>query len=231
MYIDDVFQTVQALLNKEQLGYLKPLNYNLFLDKAVTKVYNQMFPDHKSNVRKANWMLDGKHLADTAEHSAQLLEHFTVEDDIDADSAGVFILPTNIEKLEDVFNVLVRIEKVSYSDFKDLQRNIYAAPSACNPICAKLGTELRVLPNTIDPITVHYVRRPEIAKWTYTEVSGRAMFNPSANDFKDIDMPLCMKDTLISLVFEDASIYLRDFNATAAANQEQQEDLVRENKE
>ena len=229
MLIDTIYQTVQAKLNKEQLGYLPPINYNLFVNNGQIRIFNELFPSHKTNVRKMNWMLDGKDFADISERTRQLLEYYAFETSISPISAGNYNFPDDCEKVEDVFDGNIRIDKLHYSDFKDLQRNIYAAPNSCNPICTKVGATLKVLPTGIDPITMHYIRRPKTAKWTFNEVSGKPMFNPDANDFQDVDIPYSESDALTSLVFEDASIYLRDLNATQLANQEQQQQAQLEN--
>ena len=229
--IDSIYQTVQAKLNKEQLGYLRPMYYNLFLNNQLRKLYDQLFTDLKTNVRKMNWMLDGKDFADLSEHTRQLLEHYSTEESIDADSAGVFCFPDDFEYVEDVFVGTTRVGKVHYRDFLDLQRNIYAKPSECNPICSKVGEKLKVSPNTLEKIELHYLRCPKKANWTFNDFGGKPMFNPDANDFQDVDAPKAFFDDLISLVFEDASIYLRELNATQTANQEQSQDAQLENKQ
>ena len=43
--IDSVYQTVQALANKEQRGYITPQEFNLFVDQAVHDIFEQYFFD------------------------------------------------------------------------------------------------------------------------------------------------------------------------------------------
>lgn len=227
MIIDSIFQTVQALLNKEQLGYLKPMKFNLFIKNAQRKIYNKYLIDLKSNVRKMNWMLDGKDFANFSEHVRQLIEYYSSETTL----STPFEKPNDLEFIEDVFFGDIRIEKIHYSDFLDLQRNKYASPSECNPICSLVGVNLKVSPNTIGEVNLHYLRKPLTPKWTFEEFQGKPMFNPDATDFQDVDMPESSEDELVSLVFEASSIYLRDFNATQTANQEQSQDNQLDNRE
>jgi len=231
--IDAIFSTVQAMLNKEQLGYLRPMHYNLFLNKEIRKLYDQLFTDLKTNVRKMNWMLDGRDLANLSEHTRQLLEFYSTEEEVSQEQGGkgIFLFPNDFEFAEDVFKGTTRIDKIHFNDFLDLQRNKYAKPSECSPVCSKVGQKLKVSPTSIQKIDLHYLRKPKTAKWTYVDFQGKAMFNPDSNDFQDVDMPENFYDDLISLVFEDASIYLREFNATQTANQEQAQDAQLENKE
>lgn len=227
--IDSVYQTVQGMLNKEQLGYLKPMKFNLFLKNAQRKIYNRYLLDLKTNVRKMNWMLDGKDFADLSEHTRQLLEYFSTE--TPSPITSPFTVPNDLEFVEDVFFGDIRVDKIHYSDFKDLQSNNYAKPSECNPVCSLVGKNLKVSPNSIGEISIHYLRSPLTPKWTFEEFQGKPMFAPDIADFQDVDLPKSSEDDLVTLVFEASSIYLRDFNATQTANQEQSQDVQIENRQ
>jgi hypothetical protein len=244
MQIDQVYKTVQALLNKDSLGNLKPLWFNLFAQNAQRKEYNKYFNDLKSNVRRQNWMLDGKDFANLAQHSQQLLEHFSKELIIESETTSVGTpfsshnIPIDLEFIEDVFIaepntksfLPTRVQKVDYSDFRDLQRNIYAKPTECTPVCSKFGTVIRVAPQA-KAISLHYLRKPKTPKWTFNDFQGVAMFNPTAQDFQDFDLPETSYDSLVSYIAEQAAIALRDGMVIQAANAEQQEDFVIENRE
>ena len=228
--LDSLFQTAQATLNKQQLGYMKPINFNLYVKLAVRKIYNRYLLELKSSVRKSNWMLDGKNLADYSEHTKQLLEYYSFVTPINLSTN--FPLPTDCEFVEDVFDSLgVRIDKTDYSDYMDLQRNIYAKPSTCNPICAKIGESLLVSPSTINAISLHYLRKPKIAKWTFQSVNGKPMFDDTANDYVDVDMPESSYDELLSLIVEQAGKELRDKDIIQSESTDQQQDLQVENKQ
>lgn len=227
--IDSIFQSVQAQLNKEQLGYLKPLYYNLFLKNAQRKLVNKILLDVKSTVRKSNWFLDGKHLADFSQHTKQLLEWYSTE--TDEPLKPPFNLDNNIEYIEDVFFGEIRVDKVDYADHLDLRRNKYAKPRECNPICSLVGRKLVVSPDTIGEIDVHYIRKPLTPKWTFVEFQGKPMFNPDADDFQDVDMPPFAEDELVSLVTESASKYLKQFQVAQLENQEQAQDFSTENRQ
>ena len=50
------------------------------------------------------------------------------------------------------------------------------------------------------------------------------MFDPTANDFQDVDLPETSIDEVISLTFEMAAIGIRELQLAQLANQEQQTD-------
>ena len=43
--VDDVYQKVLALANKEQRGYITPQEFNLFADQAQKEIFEQYFYD------------------------------------------------------------------------------------------------------------------------------------------------------------------------------------------
>ena len=45
IHIDSVYQTVQALANKEQRGYITPQEFNLFANQAQQDIFEQYFYD------------------------------------------------------------------------------------------------------------------------------------------------------------------------------------------
>ena len=45
--IDSVYQTVQALANKEQRGYITPQEFNLLANQAQLEIFEQYFYDIK----------------------------------------------------------------------------------------------------------------------------------------------------------------------------------------
>ena len=46
--IDDVYQKVLSLANKEQRGYITPQEFNLFADKAQKEIFENYFHDMKT---------------------------------------------------------------------------------------------------------------------------------------------------------------------------------------
>lgn len=248
--IDSVYQTVQGRLNKEQLGYLKPMLFNLFAKLAQRKIYNDYFTDLKSQVRKQNWKLDGKHFADMPKHTQQLIEHYSQEKEITSSTKPPsFTIPSDVEFIEDIYySKIIKeaeeklateqgdvkefiIEVISFSDFNRLKRNRYAPPSEKNPYASKVNTAIKILPDTISKIKLHYLRKPIDPKWTYYESASVAFFDPTANDYQDFDLPETSFDALVSLITELASESLRDNVGVQAANQEQVQDLQENNRE
>ena len=50
--IDDVYQKVLAIANKEQRGYITPQEFNLFANKAQKEIFDSYFHDFKTAYHK-----------------------------------------------------------------------------------------------------------------------------------------------------------------------------------
>jgi hypothetical protein len=229
MLIDTIYKTVQGLLNKDQLGYLKPMDFNLYLNNAIRKVYNDYLIELKVSVRRSNSHLEGKNMAKYSEYLRQLLEYYSKIQPMTATN-GISNLPTDTEFILDVFTMSnIRIDKVPYSVLIDLQRNIYVSPDDCSPKCSKIGEKLEIHPPSISEFKIQYLRRFKNAKWTYVLDNGKPLFEATAQDFEDVDMPETSRDEIISLVFEMAALSIRDIQAAQLANAEQQTDTQESN--
>ena len=224
--IDRVKKTVQQILNKEQLGYLKPLAFNLFVNQGVRKIVNKSLVDLKSNQRKENWMLEGKSLSNLTAHTKQLVEYFSYVTTL----STPYNLPTDLDFVEDVFYGNQRVDKIDYATLMDLRRNIYAQPTECTPKASLVGRKLVMLPNSLGDLELHYLRKPKVAKWTYIEYQGKPVFDATAQDYQDVDLPDVFFDDLVSIVVELASKSLRELNITQLENAEQNQENQLDNR-
>jgi len=228
--IDRLFQTVQAALDKEQKDYLRPLYFNLYLNSSLFTVFNKLLSDVKSNTRKSNWMLDGKNLADYEEHTKQLLEHYLTPTTLTS-SEGQFELNSQISLIQDVSKGSVILDKVDIEDFTLLKRNKVSPPTDYSPICSKIGNTLLVAPTTITDIDLYYLRTPFRAKWTFEEVDGKPMFDPTKSDYTDVDAPELLFDELYYSILKQAGVSTREQLVVQSAAQNESQNVQIESKQ
>ena len=66
-----------------------------------------------------------------------------------------------------------------------------------------------------------YVRYPSDPKWTYTTVSGSPVFNQSAADYQDFELPLADQVELTLKILQYAGINIRELNVAELAAREE----------
>jgi len=218
--LDQLYKETQEILNKSQLGYIKPLSFNLYAYHSLMKVYNKLRSDLSAYVRKKNWLLHGKDYANFSEYTKQLLEHYTEVNNLSQ--------PFELNGIEFILSATTTdgyiIDKVDYQELQILKKSIYVAPEECTAKLSKVGNKLVVEPQTITEIVLHYLRTPKVPKWTYIEVDGKPLFNPTAPDYQDMDAPESLYDELLSNIVELASKEIRELNIATLEKDEQLQD-------
>ena len=63
--VDTVYQTVQALANKEQRGYITPQEFNLFANQVQADIFEQYFYDLNSRMKQGG---QARELGDSVSH-------------------------------------------------------------------------------------------------------------------------------------------------------------------
>jgi hypothetical protein len=132
------------------------------------------------------------------------------------------------------YNTTTEVERVNQNKINQLVMSNITAPtttypayyltgaSNSTPTPTSPGNSIIVYPSTItNNIDVLYVRYPSDPKWTYNTVSGSPVFNQSAADYQDFELPLSDQDTLVFKILEYAGVNIREAAVTAFASQEE----------
>ena len=84
------------------------------------------------------------------------------------------------------------------------------------------GNTITVYPATIvSAMSSHYVRYPKDPKWTYNTVGGSPIFNSSASDYQDFEMPYSDQTTLVYKILQQAGVNIRGAQVVQFATQEE----------
>lgn len=192
--INRVRNTVLSVLNKENQGYITPVQYNYYAKQAQTEIFVEIFKEYSDTVNKRN-----RGLVRTG-HSNKLRQLETVIAIFSTESPLTYSVVTELfSKPSDVFDpsVLyleatgVHIDLVSNLEAKRLNRTLDCAPSLTYPIGVDMDGGYKIYPDTITAgVTMNYVRYPTDPNWTYLGLSGgEPLFNQSATDYQDFELP------------------------------------------
>tara|TARA_R110002050_G_scaffold47542_8_gene110942 strand:- start:1243 stop:2253 length:1011 start_codon:yes stop_codon:yes gene_type:complete len=101
------------------------------------------------------------------------------------------------------------------------------ASSNTNPGAGSLGNTITVYPSTIrqkGAVKVQYIRYPLTPRWTFVNlVGGEPLFNDSAADYQDFELPLSDEPALIAKICQYIGVEIREgdvyqFGATQEKN-------------
>ena len=224
-----------AVLNKDNNGYVTPEEFNLFAKQAQLELFEEYFYNYKNALNLQNKRLSNSGYADIPKQLAEVIDLFTKREDNLTYSSNAFTLPDDWYTINTVFyNTTTEVERVNQNKITQLVASHLTAPTTTypayyltgatdsTPTPTSPGNSMIVYPDTITTdVDVLYVRYPSDPKWTYTTVSGSPVFNQSAADYQDFELPLSDQVELTLKILQYAGVNIREMEVAQMASKEE----------
>ena len=204
--LNRVHRTVKFLANTEGRGNVKPENIDLAIHNKVLEKYEELLFDVNRLVNRQNRGLVNGALENTVDKVREKIQHYLEEQEVNAVN-GIIGIPSEVR----YFDTL--LYKETYIELCKNNKQFLLSQSEANdenPIGLKTSNTIKVIPKTLENVTISYLRNPIVAKWTYTVLSGVEMYDPSKSDFKEIDVHPSEEDDLIIRVLQSFGINLKE---------------------
>jgi len=181
--IDTVYQRVQAILNKENRGYISPQEFNLFANQAQLEIFEQYFFDLNQYERLPKKDTEYSNLVKTInERISKFKKSATL-----TYTTSYFTMPTDLHKLGTViYNSTTPVEEIDQKNLLEYTLSPLTSPSTTNPVYIQnIQTtssvwSITVYPSTItSSITATYIRKPNEVSWSSQTVVGNALYDAS----------------------------------------------------
>ena len=192
--IDNVYQKVLALANKEQRGYITPQEFNLFADKAQNEIFDNYFHGFKMAQRKPT---DQMLYADEDEMLEEKLHPFHVDTTV-AVTAATLALPS--------IHKIISITRANGTQLSQLNKTQITFTEG-NPLTKAVLTRsvfvredsgsLTIYPaassatwnldtnsdgqNDAEGFEVSYYSAPSTPNWGYVVAGEKALYNASTS--------------------------------------------------
>jgi len=240
--INNVYQKVLAIANKEQRGYITPQEFNLFANQAQMDIFEQYFYDLNQFSRVSG--NDTAH-ADIVTLLNEKIDHFEkYRAAVDmSNGSGVGILP-DYYRIGQVFyydtnDKYVEIEKINQNDIHHIQNSPLTKPSVTRPVYVRFSTagdnqsnrerRIQIYPTSITSrVQCNFIAKPATVKWTYTVVVGKALYNASATDLQDFELHASEENNLILKILALAGVSIKDPSVYQIAAQEDNKNIQQE---
>ena len=233
--IDRVYRTVQALINKENRGYLTPDEFNQYAHMAQNEIVEQYFSDYNfyENAKKAG-KGNSEH-ADLAKHFQERINRFTRLITVTG-TGGIFTIPDSLYRLTQVTFNGIPVEQEhqmmnSYAQLSPLARSNESRPTYTRRQDESGNDSIAVLPTSIDTVTLNHITKPSVPKWGYLMVNG-AQGSPVYNSLTTTDFELHPGDEaeVIIKILGYTGISIRDPEVIQSAQAEMAQDYQKEGK-
>ena len=239
--IDEVYQTVLALANKEQRGYITPQEFNLFAEYAQMSIFEQYFYDLNQFKRAKSTNHEYTDAVTNIEEKITLFKKYNI--DMVIEDNGVVNISNSLADLYKLGNVninygspynkTVSVEELTLSEHATYTRGPLTKETTSFPIFKKYyeGNSLyiRVYPSpqsaNVDyqkvNIRASYICKPAKPNWTYIVVNEKPLYNPTAADHQNFSLHSSEKNKLIIKILQLSGVTIKDPNLVQAARQEE----------
>lgn len=210
--INSVRNTVLAVANKQNFGYITPADFNLYAKQAQLDLFEDYFYSYSQQLYKQNARRSGSGYADIVKGLEEVIDSFSVISTPDDTSAPLYPLPLDYYLINSVRYGTREVERVSNNKIIQLSSSNLTAPNATFPAYVLNGNDITVYPDTIlTGITLQYIRKPLDPKWTYASLSaGEPVFDQSNSDYQDFELPESDEPSLVAKILQYAGISIRE---------------------
>lgn len=215
-----------SVANKNNFGYITPEDFNLYAKQAQLDIFEDYFYQYNTWIAKQNARVSGSGYADIVKNIEEVIDSLSsvVTLNYDVDS---FTLPVDYYYLNTVrYNSSKEVDRVSQNKLLNLLSSNLTSPSVLYPCYVINGNAINVYPTSIvSNISTQYIRSPRDPKWTYSAlVGGEPLFNQSALDYQDFELPLSDEPLLVAKILQYAGISIREADLYTFANGEEAKD-------
>lgn len=222
------------ILNKSNLGYLGPQEFDTFCALAQQDIFENLFFQYNQFINRQNKRLTGSEYADLPKNLREQIDVFaeyTTEANFTYDSVtnlwsysgSDLYRAENLSLVQISNNKKIDIEEVSKRRLNVMNNSDLTKPSLIFPVYEKISNAFRVYP--IAPSThfveMFYLRSPKAPKWTFTMVQGNPIYNASASDLQHIELHPSLLIPFLTKVLAYAGISIREPEIEAYTNSEE----------
>jgi hypothetical protein len=227
--IDWVYKTVQFFANSDLMGNVKPDETRLAVNAAVEDIINDYFSEINRLANRENRGLIGNGLENMTDRMRDRVLYFLTIKDLTFDTDR-FNLPDDLKIIDSVYFQDTEVELCKNMREFNVIKNLPDTNTNDYPIGIRIGNDIKIVPSTIqDNVSINYLRKHNIANWTFNIIGGTEIFNPSAPDFQDIDLHPSEQFNVIIKTLMFFGINLKEQDIVNASGNIQQQEFNQDN--
>jgi hypothetical protein len=196
-------------------------------------MFEKYFQKYNAQINKENGRMSGTGLAHISKQYEEVISTFSTSATLTQVAANRYALPSDYYMLDVLqYNPTgIEIELIEESKLRYLSSTLMA-PTSAFPLYVQRGNNIDVFPVTItgaNDVSAFYIRYPQDPKWTYINLTnGEPLFDQSAIDYQDFELPITDEPELVNLILQYAGISVREGDVYTFADREEQKEDVSE---
>ena len=188
--VDTVYQKVLAIANKEQRGYITPLEFNLLANQAQKEIFGSYFIELNQALAMPGNESEYSDIVKTLNEKISIFK----TDAALTYASGYFSYPSDMYKLGTLYagqlsaTVVggVEVQEINYDELLDYTNSPLTKPTETKPLYLRRVEGLNIIPSTIvSGVRATYTKTPSKVEWGYVVVDEQALYNAgSATNFE-----------------------------------------------
>jgi hypothetical protein len=229
--INTVYQTVLALANKEQRGYITPQEFNLHAEHAQMSIFSQYFYDLNQFKRvPGNNTVYGNPI-DILEEKISIFKKGPST--LSTNGVQLSALDADIYKLAQVTLLKTPTyscvaEEISYEEYHQTQNSPLLKATETRPIYYIKDNKVFYAPMSDGTYQARWIRRPKKPNWTYIVVGEKPLYNSAATDHQDFELHTSEQTDLVVKILQLSGVTIKDYNLVQVAAQEEAKNIQQE---
>ena len=220
--VNTVYQTVLALANKEQRGYITPQEFNLHANHAQLDIFEQYFYDLNQFKRIPGNNSSYADITDLIEDKIQIFKRG--EEDVNNGVNIITGLDSNLYRISGVTyntgNGIKTVERIKYEEYSAINQSPLTKPTVNRPVYWVKNNIINFAPD-LETFQIRYIVKPEAPKWTYTVVDEKPLYNPNIPGFKNFQLHPSEQNELVIKILQLSGVTIKDPSLVQAAGQEE----------
>lgn len=231
--INDIRNTVLAVLNKNNYGYISPQDFNLYAQQAQMDLFEDYFYAYNYQVNKENQRTSGTGYADIKKGYVEVIDFFSVTSPLSQVGLNLdkFFLPSisttgsDYYLINKIFTGSTELERIEQSKILLLNSSPLTAPSTMFPVYTTEGSVATIYPTpaTLPTVNCQYIRYPKAPKWTYVDLgtSNEPVFDQTQPDYQDFELFPDDATDLTMKILQYAGVSIREASVVQYAGAEE----------
>ena len=218
--IDNVYQTVLYLLNKENRGYITPTEFNTLAKQAQTEIFEMYFT---TQYRVSQGPMSDGDYSDIMRNIEEKITFFDLTSDVLPREGQIAQYPDNMYRLGIVFtdSDAIHVTEVSHKDILYINKSPLTAPTVTQPVYTRSEGGIRVYPDNVD-VKIDYVRIPATPQWVGASMMGQVVPNTTHDNYQDFELHPSEEPELVAKILAYSGLIIRAQDVLqAAAGKEQ----------
>ena len=227
--VDTVYQRVLTIANKEQRGYITPLEFNLLANQAQLDIFEEYF----TAIAQAAAVPGSEHeYSDIAKTLNERISLFKNNSDSVplVYASGFFSYPPDMYKLGTLYyhhngvatEDAVEIQEINYNELIDYNNSPLTKPTISRPLYSRSinGIQIFSTPTIVMNVTTSYIRKPVKVEWGYVVVNEQALYE--AGSSTDFELHDSEETILVMTILELAGVVISKPDLITVGQQQQQ---------